>query len=315
MQSFFHALKAKSLLFLAIILLTVLAGCGGTAGGGSSSSGGAGAGSNNSNTTIVVGSKDDTEAQLIGQMYALLLRHAGFNVVEKIKLGGNAIVFSAISSGAIDVYPEFTATGLAKLSLKTSHNVQTDYQTVKDGYEKNYHITWLDLAPLNDTYGFCTSKANASKYHLTKISDLAPVASKLTLSTPPDGKSDPSVLPAVQPAYGLTFGKVNVLDEAITYEAVLQGKADLNICYTTSALITKNDFVLLQDDKNLFPIYQPSPIIRDATLSKSAAIAPALNKLAPLLTSTVSSQLQLQVLNGETVHDVAQKFLKDKGLL
>ena len=300
MSSLLSTLKARAVIFLAIISLLVLAGCGGSTG---SSGGGSGSGANNSDVTITVGSKDDPEAQLMGQMYAQLLRHAGFKVVEKIKLGGNAIVFSAISSGAIDVYPEFTATGLAKLGAKTTHDVQKDYQTVKQGYEKNYKITWLDLAPLNDTYGFCTTKANASKYNLTKISDLSPNASKFTLATPPDGKSDPSVLPAVQPKYGFTFGKVNVLDEAITYEAVLQGKAELN------------NFVLLQDDKNLFPIYQPSPIIRDSTLSKSPNIAPTLNKLQPLLTSAISSQLQLQVLNGDTVHDVAQKFLKDKGLI
>ena len=312
MLSLLHTLKSRAVIFLAIISLLVLAGCGGSTG---SSSGGSSAGASNSDVTITVGSKDDTEAQLMGQMYAQLLRHAGFKVNEKIKLGGNAIVFSAINSGAIDVYPEFTATGLAKLGAKTAHDVQKDYATVKSGYEQKYKITWLDLAPLNDTYGFCTTKANATKYNLTKISDLAPMASKFTLSTPPDGKSDPSVLPAVQPAYGFTFGHVNVLDEAITYEAVLQGRAELNICYTTSALIAKNNFVLLQDDKNLFPIYQPSPIIRDSTLSKSANIAPTLNKLQPLLTSTISSQLQLQVLNGDTVHDVAQKFLKDKGLI
>jgi osmoprotectant transport system substrate-binding protein len=313
MPSLLHALKSKALIFLTLLSLLVLAGCGGSSA--PASSGSTTGASSNADITITVASKDDPEAQLLGQMYALLLTHAGYKVNQKLKLGGNAIVFSAISSGAIDVYPEFTATGLAKLGLKTSHNVQTDYQTVKDGYEKNYKITWLDLSPLNDTYGFCTSKANADKYHLTKISDLAPIASKLTLATPPDGKTDPSVLPAVKPAYGFEFGKVNVLDAAITYEAVSQGKADVNICYTTSALITKDNFVLLQDDKNLFPIYQPSPIIRDATLSKSPAIGTTLNKLAPLLTTSISSQLQLQVLNGETVHDVAQKFLKDKGLL
>jgi osmoprotectant transport system substrate-binding protein len=312
MLSLLSVLKARAVIFLAIISLLVLAGCGGTSTG--SSGGGSSAGTNNSDITITVGSKDDTEAQLMGQMYAQLLRHAGFKVNEKIKLGGNAIVFSAINSGAIDVYPEFTATGLAKLGDKTAHDVQKDYATVKAGYQQ-YKITWLDLAPLNDTYGFCTTKANATKYNLTKVSDLAPLASKFSLSTPPDGKSDPNVLTAAQSTYGFNFGHVNVLDEAITYEAVLQGKAEVNICYTTSALITKNNFVLLKDDKNVFPIYQPAPIIRDSTLSKSANIAPTLNKLQPLLTTAISSQLQLQVLNGDTVHDVAQKFLKDKGLI
>jgi len=305
----FH-LRARYLFLLSLISLLILAGCGGGTTSSSSSSG-----NSNANITITVGSKDDTEAQLLGQMYALLLEKDGYHVIEKLKLGGNAITFSSLNSGAIDLYPEFTATGLAKLGLQTTHNVQKDYQTVKDNYEKQYKITWLDLAPLNDTYGFCTSKANSDKYHVTKISDLKPIASQLTLSTPPDGQTDPSVLPAVKPTYGFSFKQVSVLDEAITYEAVLQGKAAFNICYTTSALITKNNFVLLQDDKNLFPIYQPSPIVRDATLKKAPGIATTLNKLAPLLTSSVSSQLQLQVLNGKTVRQVAKQFLTDQHLL
>lgn len=106
-----------------------------------------------------------------------------------------------------------------------------------------------------------------------------------------------------------------MLDEAITYEAVLQGKADFNICYTTSALITKNNFILLQDDKNLFPIYQPAPIVRDDLLKKAPGIAPALNKLAPYLTSSLSSQLQLQVLNGKTVREVAKQYLQQQHLI
>ena len=304
MQSFALTRHVRYFALFCFLSLIILSACGST----SSSN-------PNANTTIVVGSKDDTEAQLLGQMYALLLEHAGYHVVEKLKLGGNAITFSALDSGAIDLYPEFTATGLAKLGLQTSHNVQEDYQTVKAGYEKQYHITWLALSPLNDTYGFCTSQANATKYHVTKISDLAPIASTLTLATPPDGETDPSVLPAVKPAYGFSFKQVNVLDEAITYEAVLQGKAAFNICYTTSALITKNNFILLKDDKNLFPIYQPAPIVRDALLKKAPGVAPVLNKLAPYLTSSISSQLQLQVLNGETVREVAEKFLESKNLL
>jgi osmoprotectant transport system substrate-binding protein len=314
MSTVFGTLRAKSLALLVIISLVVLAGCGSSSTGsnsGSSSSGG----SSNSSIHLTVGGKLDTEAQLLTSLYAQVLEHAGFQVTEKPKLGTNDIVFNAISKGDIDLYPEFTATGLAKLGLKTTHNVQQDYQAVKSGYEKNYKITWLDLSPLNDTYGICTTKANATKYNVTKVSDLAPIASKLTIATPPDGQSDPNVLPGVKPTYGFSFGSTKVLDEAITFSAVTQGQAQFNICYTTSALITKDNFVLLQDDKNLFPNYQVAPIVRQDTISKAPGVATALNKLAPLLTSTVSSQLQLQVVNGGTPHDVALQFLKSKGLV
>ena len=313
MSTIISTFKARSMGLIVLISLLVLAGCGSSST--STSTGSSSSSTSPSSIHLTVGGKLDTEAQILTSLYSQVLEHAGFKVTEKAKLGTNDIVFNAITSGSIDLYPEFTATGLAKLGAKTAHDVNTDYQTVKTGYEQKYKITWLDLSPLNDTYGICTTKANATKYNATKVSDLASQASKLTIATPPDGQSDPNVLPGLKPTYGFAFGSTKVLDAAVTYQAVMGGQAQFNICYTTSALIAKDNFVLLQDDKNLFPIYQVAPIIRQDTLSKSPLIASTLNKLAPYLTSTVSSQLQLQVVNGATPHDVAAQFLQSKGLI
>ncbi len=263
---------------------------------------------------LTVGGKLDTEAQLLTKLYVLLLRRAGFDVTEKAGLGTNDIVFNAIVGGQIDLYPEFTATGLARLKLKSTHNDQQDYEIVKAGYEKQFHITWLAISPLNDTYGICTTQARSGKLG-TKISQLAAAAPKLTIASPPDGTSDPNVLPGMKATYGFTFGKVTVLDEALTFPAVQQGKADVNVCYTTNALIAKNHFVLLDDDKHLFPIYHPAPIVRDDTLHKAPEIARTLNALAPRLTTGVSQQLQLEVVNGKSVTETAAGWLKSIGLL
>lgn len=263
---------------------------------------------------LTVGGKSDTEAQLLTKIYTLVLRKAGFDVTEKAKLGTNDIVHNAITSGQIDLYPEFTATGLARLKLKTTHNDQQDYDLVKAGYAKQFHITWLAMSPLNDTYGICTTQAKAGKLGM-KISQLAGAAAKLTVASPPDGTSDPNVLPGMKAAYGFTFGKTTVLDAALTYAAVQQGKADVNVCYTSSALIAKNHFVLLDDDRQLFPIYHPAPIVRDATLAKAPEIATALNRLAPKLTTEVSQRLQLRVVNGASVTETATTWLKGAGLL
>jgi osmoprotectant transport system substrate-binding protein len=263
---------------------------------------------------LTVGGKLDTEAQLLTKIYVLLLRHAGFDVTEKAKLGTNDIVHNAITSGQIDLYPEFTATGLARLNLKSTGNDQKDYDLVKTGYERRFRITWLAFSPLNDTYGICTTAARAGQLG-TKISQLAPVAPKLTVASPPDGTTDPNVLPGMKAAYGFTFWKVTVLDEALTFPAVQQGKADVNVCYTTNALIAKNHFALLDDDRHLFPIYHPAPIVRDDTLKRAPEIAGTLNALAPKLTTEASQQLQLQVVSGTSVTEAATGWLKRVGLL
>jgi osmoprotectant transport system substrate-binding protein len=311
MTLFLRSLRAKSLVLLVLISL-VLAACGssgstGTGTGGSSTP-------SNSSINLTVGGKLDTEAQLLTKMYVLLLRKAGFHVTERAALGTNAVVFNAITSGQIDLYPEFTATGLAKLGKQSSSDPAKDYQTVKQAYESQYHITWLDPAPLNDTYGVCTSQSKASSLGAMKISDLKSKASTLTLATPPDGKQ--YGVDVLKSAYGLTFKGVTVYnEEGLTFPAVMSGAQDLNICYTTAALIAKDNFALLQDDKNAFPAYNPAPIVRDETLKKAPGIADALNPLAPKLTTQVSQQLQAQVVGGKSVTDVATNWLKGVGLL
>src|SRR5262249_54150489 len=112
------SVRAKSVILLAVVLIFTLSACGGT--------------STTSNTTkgsIIVGGKEDTEAQLLTKMYTLLLRKAGFDVTEKAALGNSTIVFQAITSHQIDLYPEFTATALNKLNLPSAYDAHKDYQT------------------------------------------------------------------------------------------------------------------------------------------------------------------------------------------
>src|SRR5205823_14581505 len=154
-----RTLGAKFLLLFALIPMLILSACGGSPGSSSNSNGK----STPTKVPITVGSKLDPEAQLLGEMYVLLLRKAGYTVNTKLALGMTPTVFAALKSGAIDLYPEFTGTGLNILGVKSAYNPNQDYQTVKTGFENQYHITWLDQAPLNDGYALCTSRADSQK--------------------------------------------------------------------------------------------------------------------------------------------------------
>src|SRR5215467_5457631 len=179
-----RSLGAKFILLFALIPMLILASC-----GGSSTTTGTTPGATSAPTKvpIIVASKLDLDGHLLGEMYVLLLRKAGYTVTPKLALGDNATLLSAIKSGAVDLYPEFTGTGLSLVGIKSAYNPDQDYQTVKNAYEQQFHITWLDQAPLNDGYALCMSKDASQKLGITTLSQLAPKVSQFTLATQSDG--------------------------------------------------------------------------------------------------------------------------------
>jgi osmoprotectant transport system substrate-binding protein len=310
-----RSLRAKSLILLAVVLMLTLAAC-----GGSSNTGGGG--STSTKVPITVGSKLDPEAQLLGEMYILLLQKAGYTVNSKLALGQTPTVFAALQSGAIDLYPEFTATGLNLLHAQSSFDPMKDYQTVKTGFEQQYHITWLDYAPLNDGYALCTSQARSQSIGTT-LSQLAPKVPQLTLATQSDGITFFDDLKSTYNFQTSSFKAVKKVDYSIGFTAVKSGSADVTECYTTDGSVTTQNFIFLQDDKHGFPEFHPAPIVRDSILHSDPGIADALNKLAPYLTTDVSIMLQQQVAskkasgvsNSEAVKQVATAFLQSQHLL
>ncbi len=272
---------------------------------------------------ITVGGKLDVEAQLLTDMYTQLLQKAGYTVTEKLALGNSIIVHKAITSRAIDLYPEFTATGLNTLGLKSAYDPQKDYEAVKSGFEKKFQITWLDMAPLNDGYGICTTKALSDQLGITTISQLAAQVGQIVLASPSDGID---FIDGLKTAYGIdtsSFKSVQKVDYSIGFASVSSGSAQMAVGYTTDGSIATQGFIFLNDDKNGFPQFHPAPIVRMDVLKKYPDIAPTLNALAPHLTTDVSIQLQDQVgklkANGTSVtlavKQVAKQFLQSVGLL
>lgn len=320
MIRFFKAKTFTFLLSLGLLLSLILSACGST----TTDTGSSSTPTSSPKGPIVVGSKLDPESQIIAELYILLLQKAGYTVTPKLALGNSLIISQAIKSGAVDLYPEFTATGLNQLNIPSSHNPQKDYDAVKAAYEKQFHITWLDYSPLNDGYAISTSKDEAAKLgNITTISQLAPLVSKLTLASPSDGIS---FIDGLQSVYGFStssFKSLDKVDYALGFTAVSSDQAQVVVSYTTDGSVIQKGFIFLTDDKTGFPEFHPAPIVRDAILSKYPDIATILNPLAPDLTTQVSIDLQDQVTkltksgssSSAAVKAVATQFLQSKGLL
>ncbi len=252
------------------------------------------------NGPVRIGSKDFTEAILVAELYAQVLERAGFTVERKFNLGATPIAHAALLKGDIDLYPEYTSTGLQEVLKDTNRydDAAAILGAVRSGYEQQFQLTWLDASPFNNTNVFATTADIAQQYGLKTISDLAAHAGDLRLGGPaefPD-RVDTQGLDAAYGGFVPKFKEFKPLGTgALRYDALQNGEVDVIVAFGTDGRIAGDKLVVLEDDKNFYPIYNIAPVVRQDTLTNNPGIADALNAVAPLLTNEVMAGLNYQV--------------------
>jgi osmoprotectant transport system substrate-binding protein len=267
---------------------------------------------------INVGTKNFGEEYVVSDMYALLLQKHGFSVGKTHTLATTQLLQKALTRGQIDLYPEYTGTGLeVVLGKKGTASEAKAYATVKKLYQERFHLTWLKAAEMNDTNGVAVTQATARKYHLKSLSDLAKVGSKIHFAAYPDCKGRADCLSGLQNTYHIKFGQISYVDSApILYKGLQDGTYNAIEVFTTDGPLKALKPTLLSDPKGIFPADHVAPVVRASVLQKYPKIAAALNPLAKVLTTSAVKQLNVQVvLDGKDPMSVAQQFLKSKGLL
>jgi len=264
-----------------------------------------------------VGSKNFTEELLLGEMYSLLLEHAGLDVERKLNLGGTQIAMASLQRGEIALYPEYTGTALlTELKAAPIHDPAQSYAVVKRDYRLRYDLVWLDPAPMNDTQALATTQTTAERLGLRTLSECARLAPQLRLGAVPEFTDRADGLPGLQRAYGgFNFASIKLIDIGLKYAALIQGDVDVVVAFGTDGQIDADHLVVLEDDKHFFPPYQVAPVVRADALARAPQIATALNPLAPHLTDAVMRGLNWRVDGKhEEPADVAADFLDGIGL-
>ncbi len=267
--------------------------------------------------TVKIGSKNFTEQLILGEMYAQYLESLGVKVDRRLNLGGTAVAHDALRAGQIDLYPEYTGTGLlAILKEKTMADPQAVYNEVTRQYKQQFNLVWLDEAPMNNTQALAVTRQTSEQRNMTTISQMAAQASQVVLAAVPDFPEREDGLVGLKKTYGdLQFKDIKIFDPGIKYKAFLDGQADVVLAFGTDGQISGYDLVLLKDDKGLWPPYHVAPVVRQDTVDKVPQIK-QLNRIAPLLTDAVMQALNWKV-DGPDKADparVAKDFLKSVGL-
>lgn len=278
---------------------------------------------------VVVSSKIDTEGSVLGNIILLALEANGIKATDRIQLGATPVVRAAITSGQIDIYPEYTGNAAYfynKASDPLWKDAASGYATARSLDYEARKIVWLPPAPANNAWAIALRKDVAEANHLRTLADLGTWVSsggKLVLVASAEFVNSPSALPAFESAYGfkLSPGQLIVLsggDTAATIKAAAEQTSGANaaMVYTSDGAIEAAGLVVLADDKNVQPVYAPAPIVREDVLKATPRIA---DVLAPVFASLDLGALQalnakVQV-EGQAARTVAAAYLKDKGFV
>ncbi len=240
---------------------------------------------------MVIGSKIDTEGAILGYIQLLALENAGLTVEDRIETGPTLIVRRALMYGEIDGYIEYTGTALVNFMRNTQPEILSDsrraYQTVKAWDAQQNHLIWLKpWSGINNTYTVLMRKSLAEKLDLNTISDLAAHVrngEKISFGCDPEFAAREDGLPGLLKIYGLENQagfNVMQMDAGLVYQTLSQNSIDAAIGYSTDGRIAAFDLVRLEDDRQYFPAYNPTPTFREKTLQRFPKIMEILNRVA-----------------------------------
>jgi osmoprotectant transport system substrate-binding protein len=274
----------------------------------------------NSSTKVTIGSKNFTEQKVLGEIYAQALRAAGYDVSTELNLGDEKTALKALEGGDISAYPEYTGTALLSFFGYEADKLPSDeteaFDLAKEGFAKK-DLTALPPTPFVSSNEVGVTKETADKLQLEKISDLEGKSQNLTLYGTPECRQRLDCKLGLERVYGLKFKKFVPVDIALRHEVLKKGQADVSIVFTTDPQNKREGFVLLEDDKGMFPPYNSTLVVRNDVIDKAGPdFQKTVAQATEGLTDEVMQELNARVdLDKKTPKDVAGEYLQETGLV
>lgn len=278
---------------------------------------------------VRVGSKLDPESALLGAMILRVLQTDGIATVDRLRLGPTNIVRSAIISGEIDIYPEYTGNG----ALFYSSDGDPAWKSAAAGYARirsldraRHDLVWLAPAPADNGWVIAVPRAVARAQGLATMADFGAWVRRggtVRLAASAEFVESPAALPAFEQAYDFALRPSELLilaggDTAVTMRAAAEQISGVNaaMAYGTDGALAVLDLVALADPKRAQFVFAPAPVVRAAVLKRHPVIA---SSLAPVFASLDAATLRRLnariVVDGETPRQVASTYLSAHGLL
>jgi osmoprotectant transport system substrate-binding protein len=265
---------------------------------------------------ITVGSFGFAESELLAETYSQALERGGYKIRRAFDLGPREFVGPALVGGLVELVPEYAGTALLYFSAGSVPPSQ-DVASTHDALAKalaGRHVTALGAAPAQNANTFAVTRDTATRYGLHDLSDLATVAKDLVFGGPPECPSRPLCLKGLEDRYGARFkAVVSYLDAGgpVTAQALREGDIDVGLLFSTDPTAASEDLVALNDDRNLQPAENVTPLVRTEIVNRwGDGLVQLLDAVSARLTTETLRELNAQVMAGKTSQAVAAAWLE-----
>ena len=266
---------------------------------------------------VTIGDKNFTEEFILGQLYAQALEAKGYKVNLKPNIGSSEVIDKALTSGQIEMYPDYTGTIVSVLAGDQSQpaSAQAAYNEAKS-FEEKRGFTLLNPTPFFDRDVLIVKPTYAQQHHLSSIADLKPLGKAVKYGAPPENKTRYPGLVGLQKAYGV-FPTFVPLAIGLQYSALDAGQINVATAFSTDGQLLGNKYVQLSDPKNINGFQNVAPVVSQHVLSaEGPQFAQIINAVSAKLTVNAIQQMNNAVTaNKQDPAVVARKFLQANGLV
>jgi len=271
---------------------------------------------------ITVGGKNFTEQLLLAEMTTLYLEDKGYDVTKRDGMG-STVLRRAQENGQVDLYWEYVGTSLIvynKVEGGAKMSPEEAYQKVKE-LDAEQGLVWLEPSDANNTYALAMRERQAEEMGLDTLSGLVERVKDdggIDLAVNSEWAGRPDGLPGFQQHYDVRWPRAELkrMQTGLVYTALKEGQVDVGLVFATDGRIAAFDFKVLKDDKNFFPNYALTPVVRKEALDANPELRGLLNTMSAKLDDETMRRLNQRVdVDKETVEAVAEDFLKSQGLI
>ncbi len=266
---------------------------------------------------VVVASKQFAESYVLAEVFAQLLEQHGHAVDRRLGLGTTELTFQALVRGEVDVYPEYTGTGLvAVLKESPSGGSAGVFRRVSDVFEARWGARWLPPLGFANSYAVALRRSTADSLGIHSLTGLARAAPELAAGFSPDFSGRTDGLAGLSDAYGgMQFREVRNLLQAVKYRALAEGQVDVIDAYSTDGAVARYDLAVMTDDRAFFPPYDAAPLASRRFFEDRPGAVLVLSRLAGRIDEDVMRRANERVeLGGAPVAQAASELLAEIGL-